>query len=162
MIDNDDNYYDASNERYFYIRDTGRYTPQAPVYMQKVQMPPTNENYIIAGYVGLRDKTGISNSIPFFYKRTKELEEGQRQALKRFTERYIAPKFMQYYPLHQMNKIDLENYIFEKKALRHKKIDKIQKEFLREIKKVEKEFDDLIAYAEKILTEMECKNENAE
>lgn len=162
MIDNDDNYYDVSNESYFHIRNTGKYIPQAPVYMQKVQLPPTNENFIIAGYVGLRDETGKYISQPFFYKKTKELEEGRRKVIKRVTENLIAPKFMQYYPLSQMNKIDLENYIFEKKALRLKKINKLHNEFLRELKKIEKEFDDIIAYAEKLLTEMECKNENAE
>ncbi len=64
---------------------------------------------------------------------------------------------MQYYPLHQMNKKDLENYIFEKKALQHKKINKLQNDFLREINKVEKEFDDLIKYAEKLLSEMDAQ-----
>ncbi len=157
MVDNDDNYYDVSNESYFHIRDTGEYILQAPVYMQKIQIPPTNENYIIAGYISTRDKTGKFNSKPFFYKKTKELEEGQRQLLKEITENYIAPKFMQYYPLHQMNKQDLENYIFEKKALRHKKINKLQNDFLREINKVEKEFDDLIKYAEKLLSEMDAQ-----
>ncbi len=70
IIDDDDNYYDASDILPPKHKDGKDYFTRAPLYMQKVAVPPTNHNFIQVGTVGSmsgEETKGI------FMRRTKEL-----------------------------------------------------------------------------------------
>ena len=121
MIDDDDNYYDVSNEEFSKIRNTGKPMYPVPVYMQKVKMPPTNPNFIKIGAVLFRKTNEIK---PLFARRTKELEQGERRAMENFSKAF-APYAYERLLMYEQAKENIEQFIAEQTAEKEKKIENI-------------------------------------
>lgn len=79
IIDDDDNYYDDTDILPPKHKDGKDYFTRAPLYMQKVAVPPTNRNFIQVGMVGSMSGEGTKG---IFMRRTKELEEGRGRCSK--------------------------------------------------------------------------------
>ncbi len=75
MIDNDENYYEVSNEDFARIQNTGEPIYKAPIFMQKVEQPATNPNFIQVGmvcYIDNKNAKAINKkSKAIFMRRTK-------------------------------------------------------------------------------------------
>lgn len=147
MIDDDDNYYDVSNEDFARIKSTGKPTYDAPIYMQKVEMPATNPNFIQVGMVCFR-KNNETKAI--FARRTKELEDGQRQTLDNFSKA-IAPHILDTYIMCRQADENFEKFIADQAAERDKKIERVKNKYQREIDQIEKEYKQRIDFVKNLL-----------
>ena len=147
MIDDDDNYYDVSNEEFSKIRNTGKPMYPVPVYMQKVKMPPTNPNFIKIGAVLFRKTNEIKT---LFARRTKELEQGERQAMENFSKTF-APYAYNTLVMYEQAKKDMEQFIAEKTAEKEKKIEKIKRKCQRDIEIIENVYNSKIEFIKSLV-----------
>ena len=155
MLDNDDNYYDVSNEDFVRIRNTGKPIYDAPVFMQKVKMPATNPNFIQVGMVCFRDN---NETKAIFMRRTKNLEEGQRQAIDNFSKA-IAPHILDLFFMCRQAEEDYEKFIANQTSAKDKKIQRIKNRYHREIEQIEKEYNQRIDYVKGLLQKKKSNNE---
>lgn len=155
MIDNDDNYYDVSNEDFARIRNTGKSIFGFPIYMQKVKMPATNPNFIQVGMVSFREN---NETKAIFARRTKELENGQRQAIENFAKS-TAPYFWDTYFMCERAEENYEQFIADQTTEMTKKVERIKKKAQREIEKIETEYNQRIALVKKILENRKAHKE---
>ena len=147
MIDDDDNYYDVSNEEFSKIRNTGKPMYPVPVYMQKVKMPPTNPNFIKIGAVLFRKTNEIK---PLFARRTKELEQGERRAMENFSKAF-APYAYERLLMYEQAKENIEQFIAEQTAEKEKKIEKVKRKCQRDIEKIENEYNNKIEFIKSLV-----------
>lgn len=155
MIDDDDNYYDVSNEEFTRIRNTGKPIYPAPVFMQKVKMPPTNPNFIQIGMVSYRKTNEVKG---LFARRTKELEQGQKQTLENFSKA-IAPYIYETFLMCEQAKENMEQFIADKTTEKEKKIEKVKRKCQREIEKIEDEYNRKIEQIKSLIQNMKDNKE---
>lgn len=155
MIDDDDNYYDISDEYFVKIQKTGKRIFDAPVFMQKVKMPATNPHFIQVGSVGFRD-TNETKAI--FMRRTKELEDGYRQMLDNFTKA-IAPDIYEKFLMYKNAEENYEQFIAAQTAEKNKKIERLKKKYQREIDQIEKEYSQKIEFINDMLLKKQQREE---
>ncbi len=150
IIDYDDNYYDATDILPPKHKDGKDYFTRAPLYMQKVAVPPTNRNFIQVGMVGSmsgEETKGI------FMRRTKELEEGERQMFKNLAQA-IAPDVIKMAALSKSDKGRIEEYITAQEELRDKKAAQALRKYQRELEDIERQYSLSVKYAKSRLQEL--------
>ncbi len=147
MIDDDDNYYDVSDQPFARIKNTGKPTYNKPVFMQKVKMPPTNPNFIQVGMVMYRDSNEVK---ALFVRRTKELEDAQNRAFDNFSKA-MAPVIYERYVMCRRAEEDYEKFIAEQTAEKDKKIERLTKKYQREVEKIEEDYKRKIEFVKDMM-----------
>ena len=150
MIDDDDNYYDATAILPPKNRDGKDYFTRAPLYMQKVSMPATNPNFIQVGMIGYRD-SGETKAI--FMRRTKELEEGEKKMFGNLAKA-IAPDVLRMAAVSAAPREQLEEYIAAQKASRDKKAAQAKRKYEKELHQIDSEYTQSVKYAERRLSQI--------
>lgn len=150
IIDDDDNYYDATDILPPKHKDGKDYFTRAPLYMQKVAVPPTNRNFIQVGMVGSMSGEGTKG---IFMRRTKELEEGERQMFKNLAQA-IAPDVIKMAALSKSDKGRIEEYINAQEELRDKKAAQALRKYQRELEDIERQYSLSVKCAKSRLQEL--------
>ena len=118
--------------------------------MKKVAVPTTNCNLIQVGMVGFMIGEGTKG---IFMRRTKELEEGERQMFKNLAQA-IAPDVIKMADLSKSDKGRIEEYITDQEELRDKKAAQALRKYQRELEDIERQYSLSVKYAKSRLQEL--------